>query len=42
LTSATPDNAAVAALSGASETAAAQFAAAGKLKTRPVAYLRAK
>ena len=42
LTGATPDNAAVAALSGASESAAAQFAAAGKLKARSVAYLRAK
>ena len=42
LASATPDNAAVAALSGASESAAAQFAAAGKLKTRAIAYLRSR
>ena len=42
LTSATPDNAAVAALSGVTESAATQFAAAGKLKARSVAYLRAK
>jgi len=42
LTGATPDNAAVAALSSASESAAAQFAAAGNLKARSIAYLRAK
>lgn len=42
LAGATPDTAAVAALSGASESAAAQFAAAGNLKARTIAYLRAK
>ena len=44
LSSATPDTAAVAALSGsaASESAAAQFAAAGKLQTRSLAYMRGK
>ena len=42
LASATPDTAAVAALPTTSESAAAQFAADGRLKTRSLAYLRAK
>lgn len=42
LAGATPDNAAVAALSGTSESAAAQFAAAGNLKARAITYLRAR
>jgi len=44
LANAAPDTAAVAALarSAASEASAAQFAAAGRLKTRSVAYLRTK
>ena len=44
LANATPDTAAVADLSrsAASEASAAQFATAGRLKTRSIAYLRAK